>query len=936
MDLSAIMTMDFEDDGLGENEFKKMKEKKSSVDLSKFVLDDTLSDAARNKILMQTGTHIQLICAFSSLARIAINEIVPEGERTPAQMREVVSENWASDVQDLFDTAVACVTDTATDDDIVRRAVGSAMTVAQYMALHPVSSGGTNEAAVGRVATQFMRLALAVLSRTSEVSTGTPARRMSSPRSPPKSADLHKPTSSGGSAAELAREALPQLMCFVPAGSMLALAVPMCQMMADVSRSDDNRRVATEILGSIVHAGTLSDLQIEELLLPLVLQLCQDVSADVRESMSLQLNYIIRSLSTPRLVDQVLPDMLELLDDEKQQVRYAVIITAIDMVPVLPKDYFARKVLPKFLDMANEVIDGGESFPTFPPELPLKFGLMFHSIFSQGSFWEDVASRNTDMSVFLQCYEKLAASANEKTRKKCCFNYPAVLQTVGKEGFGDHVLRSILFQFVQDPSIEVRRLVATFLHELCAILSVEQCTVHVFDALQTLLQDKEARVWSALFGHLDCILNTFCGGDAASSSSASVSTETQQLLYQELLPLITSCIKTDRRAWRSQVTLVSQIERFPLHFNHAALTRSVVPPLMKILECSNIPLQKVACRVLCSIGRQCPETRSHEDMIRRFDNHFSCSESCTFRKTFLLICEEILRTHSRRFGREVVLPIVISMLDDLVADVQRRALQLVPALWNVLRLKVDKELMTALLERLDLTAKSPRRYLSATAKEVQVELDSLMGGSGEHASSAAGGGSIKISDKVLEEEEAKLGHFRKQAAATAGGVVDQAAYKLKQGNKELHRAQKVNAEHASSSDEGVYVTTSSSSRRAEEFRGGSRSSSTVGRAGRKADGILQLSPPGGGGSRGGGGGLQKKIPKKPMALPRHPDTLPNLKNNNASLSNSPGLMSGKTKVVGKAKRRPPGVAKVGKSPRSGKNLRAKPKGIKKKKPPVAK
>ena len=48
MDLSALMTMDFEDDGLGENEFKKMKEKKSSFDLSNFQLDSSLSDAARS------------------------------------------------------------------------------------------------------------------------------------------------------------------------------------------------------------------------------------------------------------------------------------------------------------------------------------------------------------------------------------------------------------------------------------------------------------------------------------------------------------------------------------------------------------------------------------------------------------------------------------------------------------------------------------------------------------------------------------------------------------------------------------------------------------------------------------------------------------------------------------------------------------------------
>ena len=50
---------------------------------------------------------------------------------------------------------------------------------------------------------------------------------------------------------------------------------------------------------------------------------------------------------------------------------------------------------------------------------------------------------------------------------------------------------------------------ATFLHELCSILSPEQCSIHVFDILKKLLQDKEECVWSALFAQLDCILKSF-------------------------------------------------------------------------------------------------------------------------------------------------------------------------------------------------------------------------------------------------------------------------------------------------------------------------------------------------------------------------------------------------------------------------------------------
>ena len=71
------------------------------------------------------------------------------------------------------------MSDVSTDEDIIRRAVSSAMTVARYMSLHPASEGYTDEAAVARVSTQLMRLVFAVLSRTNEA--GKSGRVGSSP-----------------------------------------------------------------------------------------------------------------------------------------------------------------------------------------------------------------------------------------------------------------------------------------------------------------------------------------------------------------------------------------------------------------------------------------------------------------------------------------------------------------------------------------------------------------------------------------------------------------------------------------------------------------------------------------------------------------------------------------------------------------------------------
>ena len=875
MDLSSIMTIDFDDDGLGENEFKKVKEKKLA-DLSKFELDEDLNDAARNVILMKTGTSIQIVCALSSLTRISLTEILAESKRSPAQSQELLSHNWSNDVRELFDVAVSLVADPDTDDDIVRRAIVSAVSVAESMAMHPAKLGETNHEAVGRVSTQFMRLLLAVLNGPKGC-----GGEHTPPKSPSQSSDVGKPSDlhMTQSCFDLAVYALPKVIEFVPRENVLNVAVPMCQMMAGVSRSDISRRIASEIIGAVVRANILEGDEFENLFLPLVLQLCQDVSADVRKAMSKQLCHVICSLSEPSLVDRVLPDVLELLDDEKEKVRFSMLTTAIDLIDTFPKDFFARKILPKFVEMV-QLSANGENYPR---SLQKKYGLMFYSTFSKPEYWESLQAMSSDMDIFLNGYAKLSSSSDEKIRNACCYNYPAMLKTVGNSNFSEQILRSMLLQFVADSAASVRKTVALFLHELCSILTIPQVCSDIFQVFKTLLQDTEDAVRSSLFININVVLNVFLRLDDI---------EVQTKMYQQLLPLISLCIKVDHRAWRSQVVIISQIETFPTYFNHNALVRSLIPKLMSILESSNIPVQKVACKVLCSVARQCKGTRCHEDMMRRFDSKFSCSESCTSRKTYLLVCEELMKTHSARFSREIFLSMVVAMLDDLVTDVQNRALQLLPEILRILRPKTDAILRRLLLERLNIMAHSNIMNVSACAKMIHARVDMMEGNPNRKSQQSR--------DKTLEQEEVELGYFKGQAADT---IIQQSVEKLRRANKKLSISQKVvQGGYASSSDDD-------------------QDSTVIVEGASKLNRVKQPRKK-----------HAKKEAIKPEPIPRHSNILPMLNNKNLAPSSNTAMPNNNMKAKNlNNKRRPPGFAKLGKSPRSGKNLRSKPPGAKKKK-----
>ena len=188
---------------------------------------------------------------------------------------------------------------------------------------------------------------------------------------------------------------------------------------------------------------------------------------------------------------------------------------------------------------------------------------------------------------------------------------------------------------------------------------------------------------------------------------------------------------------------------------------------------------------------------------------------------------------------------------------------------------------------------------------------------------------LKAGDKELEDKEAELGHFKKGAGSAS---LQEAVDKLKQGNRELGIKQMASIHDMLSSDEDSCTTNSKLSGTIGSSGSDKGSSNIAGGHVGKESNLSQL------GSNIRGVTSQKKSPKKPVPLPRHPDTLPDLKNNAVQSLGTPTLMSGKTKVYSsKTKRRPPGMAKIGKSPRNGKNLRSKPPGMRKKKaPPVAK
>tara|TARA_B100000795_G_scaffold109232_1_gene80621 strand:- start:152 stop:1546 length:1395 start_codon:yes stop_codon:yes gene_type:complete len=396
--------------------------------------------------------------------------------------------------------------------------------------------------------------------------------------------------------------------------------------------------------------------------------------------------------------------------------------------------------------------------------------------------------------------------------------------------------------------LQIRGLVAKFFHEICGILTPNQCASSLRDILILLLQDADIKVRRQIVQHLDIILGCFDIEDK----------EARKLQYQDFLPAIAACSKDGSNEWRLHHTLLGHYIQFPKYFNHATLVRLLVPQLIKMMDGSGQQILHSCCRVIAMFGRNCPETRCHEEMMRRYENQYSCAESYTKRRVYLIACEVMFKTHSVRFGRERLLLTVVTLLDDLVLDIRRKALMLIPLLWHILIAKEDKAIQRNLLERLDIEASATKQALLAqTAVQVKFVVEKLMDSSGGSSNGNGNGGSgttmggedsnivRKKRDQMLEEQEIALGVYKTQEVSDSR---KQIINRLVASNKALRKAQSKGIISVSSDEEDVLSVVRTSKLSSKKFK--------------KKNEIIK-----GTSSNGGTGGTSNGR-KKPAVLPR--------------------------------------------------------------------
>ncbi|XP_028513897.1 serine/threonine-protein phosphatase 4 regulatory subunit 4 [Exaiptasia diaphana] len=280
-------------------------------------------------------------------------------------------------------------------------------------------------------------------------------------------------------------EALLFSINYLPKDIIKREVLPIAIAKGQLSQSVTCRLASCKLLGNI--APKFEPFWIKKELMTLVTSLSQDVDYEVRACMCQELEPVARALGWETTKTMIIPELVELTNDEENSVRLAGLETITNLLNLLDDDTCTKIIIPlvqRFCENCSKY--GKESIC----KVAKLFGKLCHGLSvnfdeSQKKWFLDyyrklsvcgnpnIENRVGCVTLALQNYSLSGATIQDddhaECRRCCAFNLPAMVLFSGPQRFSTE-LYSTFHNLVQDPHALVRRTVACGFHEVAKLL----------------------------------------------------------------------------------------------------------------------------------------------------------------------------------------------------------------------------------------------------------------------------------------------------------------------------------------------------------------------------------------------------------------------------------------------------------------------------------
>ncbi|XP_070577701.1 serine/threonine-protein phosphatase 4 regulatory subunit 4-like isoform X13 [Ptychodera flava] len=541
-------------------------------------------------------------------------------------------------------------------------------------------------------------------------------------------------------------ETLLEVISFLPKDIIKKEILTITISKGQLSQSVHSRLASCKILGRV--ATKFDSFMIKKEILPLVTSLCQDVDYEVRGCMCRQLDAVARGLGLESTKSAILPELVELSNDEESFVRLAALETVVSLLSLLDDETCVNTIIPLMCRFCENALQNED--PTLP-SVAHQFGRLCHGL---------SVNLNEDQKIwFLDFYRRMCVlgltegkskSSDRMTpnllnifeeedsyaecRQCAGYNFPCMVLFAGPRNFKTE-LYSTFSSLCDDPHRLVRRTVACGFHEVAKLLG--SSVLMIQQELINLLKDDSPEVLEGLVPHVPETLEMFAkgGGNVVTESKISGFGFDNLILCKRLTglaDLVPALMAAESQAacsrrWRLHRDLITQFECLPKCLTSDQIYYKFLPVLFKHLTTNRVlPVKLAAARTICVFIRHNRKLEQRQELCCRLIEECCHGNSSWKRILFMDICKILMEMFSKMFFKEYFYEFVLELAQDPVANVRLKFCHLLPALKKQIKLPTDRPLLQQLeLMVRRLMAHEKDRDVAERIRHSVLELDKI-------------------------------------------------------------------------------------------------------------------------------------------------------------------------------------------------------------------
>lgn len=466
--------------------------------------------------------------------------------------------------------------------------------------------------------------------------------------------------------------------------------------------TDTNPQVRQSSTEALVELGRLLETEhISPHLLPIVKSLAKDGTEEEHRVEGAQLlNSLAPIMKKQLCVEFAIPHLRTLSKDGVFRVRKAVAQHMGNICQTVGVDETTEKLLPIFISLSSDEIWGvrkacAESLVAMsenvtPEKRTNDLTHVFEVLSKDSSRWVcSAACQNLGQFIatfaghplppsLLEAYCNMVPEPSPSNQSEssnityCAFNFPAVLQTLGQEGW--HSLSVTYDNLVKDPQYPVRRSLSFSLHEVARILGTRLAEEHLISTLELFLRDLD-EVKVGVVTHL-----------------ADFFAVLSEKVRQDNIHVLRQVLEDDK--WRVRKLLAKQVGSLALLYPPELVSREIDTIFMGLLNDEVFAVRKAVTSSFSNLAKALKSSPEGPAFIARVAA-FATDKQYQKRQLFASLCAKAAGVYDNNDYETDLLPGLLALANDKVPNVRFVAAKAVRRLAALEHFKDNAELQQA-------------------------------------------------------------------------------------------------------------------------------------------------------------------------------------------------------------------------------------------------